>query len=647
MKQFFICCAITLSSFTVFSQTLFTYGSSETSKAEFLRAYNKNKPATADKAKSMREYLDLYTNFKLKVKAAQDLKLDTIAQIKYDVENFREQIAGNYMNDEKGLQALIEEANNRSLKDIHVLYFSVPVAAGAKPEDSLKAYNAAKELYASLLVKGNDYTEVVTAVSSKYFPSKYSDVGFITAFSVPYVFENIIYNTKVGEVSQPYRSSKAWHIFKVIEERQDVGKWKVAQLLFAFPPKVDDATKLQIKAKADSVYGLIKKGLIFADAAKTYSDDRLTYTSGGELPEFASGKYNADFEKNVFALAKDNDVCKPFETSFGYHIVKRLAHTPLPTDKNDAAYVYDLKQKVNQDARVTTVKEKFTKDITAKTGYKKLTAITDADLFKYADSIAKKQEAANAEDFPISKKAVIGFKDGSKIMGTDWLQFVKMYKMSGELQQTASNSKMYSAFAEQQVSNYYKKHLEEYNTDFKYQMQEFKEGNMLFEIMERNVWSKAGKDSAGLSKFYNSNKEKYKWAASADVLVFNCTDEKAATEVLKIIKTGKAWTSFAENSNNQVQADSGRYEITQVPVDPATTKPTENMYTNIIKNADGTATIVKYIKFYPAGMQRSFTEARGLVINDYQTILEQQWIDSLKARYPVKVKEGVWGEMLR
>ena len=77
MKYFFICCAITLSSLSVFSQTLFTYGNSETSKTEFLRAYNKNKPATTDKAKAMREYLDLYTNFKLKVKEAMLMKLDT------------------------------------------------------------------------------------------------------------------------------------------------------------------------------------------------------------------------------------------------------------------------------------------------------------------------------------------------------------------------------------------------------------------------------------------------------------------------------------------------------------------------------------------------------------------------------------------
>ncbi len=388
MKKFFIYCAISISILSdSFAQTLFTYGSSETSTAEFLRAYNKNKPAAVDKAKAMREYLDLYTNFKLKVKAAQDLKLDTLTQIKYDVENFKEQIAGNYMNDEVGLQLLVEEATNRSLKDIHVLYFSVPIATGAKPEDTLKAYKAVNELYASLSLKTNDYKELIANISSKYYPTKYSDIGFITAFSLPYVYENIIYNTKVGEVSKPYKNNNGYYIFKVLEERKEVGKWKVAQLLFAFPPNVDDDTKSKIKAKTDSVYTLIKKGLQFADAAKTYSDDRLTYTGGGELPEFGSGKYKIDFEKNVFTLVKNNEISKPFETVFGYHIVKLLNHSPASINKNDAALLYEVKQKVNQDARVVAVKEKFIKDITIKTGYKKLSIVSNEDLYRYADSI--------------------------------------------------------------------------------------------------------------------------------------------------------------------------------------------------------------------------------------------------------------------
>jgi peptidyl-prolyl cis-trans isomerase SurA len=645
MKKVFIVCAAALFANRLPAQTLFTYGKNETSKIDFLRAYNKNKPSTTDKEKALREYLDLYTNFKLKVKAAQELRLDTISQIKYDVQNFREQVLENYLSDEKGMQLLIDEAMTRASKDVYVLYFSVPVSSGAKPEDTLKAFNAVKDLCTNLK-KGNSYNEIVTDISTKFSQAKYADVGFITAFSIPYEFENIIYNTKVGGISEPYRTAKGWNIFKVVEDRPAIGKWKVAQILVAYPPNADNSTRLSVKAKADSVYGLLKNGLGFAEAAKLYSDDRMTYLSGGEMQEFGTGKFNAVFEANVIALKNDNDFGKPFETSFGYHIVKRLTHTPIPADKKDGTYQFETKQKVTQDSRINSEREKFAKEIMLKTGFKKQPSANDKLLFGIADSLLINPSTEKLNTFPISKKVIASFKDGTQIKGVDWLNYMVENRPNGE-QPKQPNNIMWDRFAKQMVVNYYKKHLEEYNADFKYQMQEFKEGNMLFEIMERNVWSKAGTDSTSLKKYYEAHKENYKWTASADVLIFNCATEKLATEALQASKAGKAWAAIAEASNSQIQADSGRYEVAQIPGYNQGARIFANTFSDITKNADGSASFVKYIKLYDANMQRSFAEARGLVINDYQNVLEQQWVGELKKKYPVKVNEVVFKEMLK
>ncbi len=644
MKKFFIVALAAFCGNTAFTQTLISYGNSTTTKDEFLRAYNKNKPPTTDKAKAMKEYVELYTNFKLKVKAAQELRLDTMAQIKYDVQNFRDQITDNYLNDEAGLENLIKEAAYRAKKDIQVLYFSVPLKESATPTDTLKAYNAINELYNRLKSGSTEYAQIITDISEKISIAKYSDIGFITAFTVPYEFENIIYNTKVGTISKPYKNAKGWFVFKTIEERPNTGKWKTAQLLFAYPPNADYSMKLAVKEKADSVYGLLQNGLSFSEAAKNYSDDRMTYLTGGEMPEFSTGKYNAQFEKNVFSLKQDNAISKPFETSFGYHIVKRLNNTLLPFNNEDAAYLFDIKQKVQQDERINTIKEKFIKDVIVKTGFKKQAGIKEEDFYKYADSITSQTTLVN--NFPIDKKTIFSFKDGINIKGNDWIDYLKN---NNSIEKTVSNKELWKSFINQQISNYYKQHLENYSNDFKYQMQEFKEGNMLFEIMERNVWSKAGLDSTGLLKYYNANKNKYKWQESADVLIFNCADEKKAIETMEALKNGKTWTAIAESSNGQIQADSGRYEIAQLPSDPSNTviKPQVGNFSPIIKNTDGTTSFVKFVKLYDANMQRDFNEARGLVINDYQNILEQQWVDILRKKYTVRVNESVLNNIMK
>ena len=643
MKKFYVMFAVTLGAYGATAQTLITYGTGTISKNEFWRAYNKNKQVVTDKGKSVNEYVDLYTNFKLKVKAAQDLRLDTLQQIQYDLDNFRNQIMENYLSDDKGMKRLQEEAFERSQKDVHVIHFSVPV----DEKDTAKAAVTAKALYEELKTGKTNYAEIVKTISEKNGAAKQSDIGFITAFTVPYEYENIIYNTQPGSVSQPYRTKSSWHIFKVIEEKPDAGKWKIAQILFTFPPDADDAIKSALKKKADSVYNLLQNGASFDAAAKTYSDDKLTFLTGGELPEFNAGKFSYAFESEVFKLKKDGEISKPFVTNFGYHIVKRISQVPVVTNKSDETNQFELKQKVMADARINIEREKFAKEILTKTGFKTTSAVKEADLMRYADTLMKDMSVERTTSAPFSNKTIATFSDNTPVKGSEWLKFVRDYKSNYEQYKGETNQQLWDKFQTYTAVEYYKKHLENYNEDFKFQMQEFKEGNMLFEVMERNVWNKAIADVPGLQKYYAANKEKYKWAESADVLVFNCTAEKVAADAIAALKAGKNWKAIMEGSNAAIQADSGRYEIGQIIGAEAVKNPAAGSFSNIIKNIDGSVAFVQYLKNYPAGMQRNFEEARGLVINDYQNVLEQQWLQTLKAKYPVKVNQKVLDELLK
>ncbi len=627
------------------AQTLFTYGSMPVTKEEFLRAYNKNKAPEADKEKALREYLDLYTRFKLKVKAAQGLRLDTLESLKADVANFRNQVQEGYMNDDREVTALVNEAFDRSQKDLHVLHFYVSIDEKMTKDDTTRARKAIEEVYEDLGKGETDYSEMLEEISGKHFPLKGNDLGFITVFTLPYKYENVVYGLKPGGISRPYRSNSGWHVFKVSEERKAAGKWKIAQVLLAAPPegagfKLEDLTR-----KADSLAGLLRKGADFAETARQYSDDKLTYLNGGEMPEFGTGKFDMPFELEVFKLAKDGDISNPIQTLFGFHIVKRLGRTPVPADRSDAGYLYELKQKVLQSERIEEARARFVKEIFRKVGYKRTAAVKDAELFRYADSMTQEKRAADAKKFPVSNKPI--FTTGkTTVKGSDWLHFVYDYKTS-ELYRNEPNAELLQKYSEAAVIEYYKKNLEQYNPDFKYQMQEFKEGNMLFEIMERKVWNLAANDAEGLKKLYNAQKSKYLWPESADVLIFNCSNLKQAEAAVAQLSKGWSWRQVTDSSNGTIQADSARYEQAQVPVAPETTIAAGKLSSPLVNNTDGTATFVKILKLYPAGQQRSFEEAKGLVINDHQAQLEEAWINELKKKNPVKVNETVFKEMLK
>lgn len=643
MKKFLVLAAFSLTAVTVRSQTVFTYGTEQVSKEEFLRAYNKNNTASINKSTALREYLDLYIKFKLKVKAAHDMRIDTLPNINSDLKNFRDQIEESYLNDEKEVNALIQEAFNRSQKDIHILHLFIPVEKSAGPADTLAIYKGAQEAYEAL-TKNASFDQVAQQLKNKAITASWEDAGFITVFSIPYEFENIVYQLRPGQVSKFYRFQNGYHLFKNIGEREAAGKIKAAQILIAEPPNADEAQKNTTLRIADSVYRMLRAGADFSETAKTFSSDKNTYMSGGVMPEFGTGKYDPAFENMAFALQKDNEITVPFHTAFGYHILKRLGRTPIPNDKNDAEYLSALKLQVQQDARISAAKEKFLAAVLKTLGYKENSTINKNALWRITDSFAMRNKKISIPDIN-GKTVLFSFNDG-KATVEDWLDFAKNYKNNPSLYREETYPELMQKYLSVTAFDNYRKKLDYYNIDFKYQLQEFKDGNMLFEVMERNVWSKASADSAGLVNFFNQNKARYNWKESADVILITCANERIATHTSEQLKAGKSWHQVVEENSSQVQADSGRYELSQIPVKPGSKLNAETLTEPLVNEADSTASFVRIIRLYPADQPRNFEEARGLVINDYQNFLEEKWVEQLKKKYPVKINESIFQSLV-
>ncbi|MDQ6757835.1 MAG: peptidylprolyl isomerase, partial [Bacteroidota bacterium] len=413
------------------------------------------------------------------------------------------------------------------------------------------------------------------------------------------------------------------------------------QILIAIPEGANEEEKNSAAKIADSVYHVLLAGSDFGEIAKNISNDKMTYMSGGIMPEFGVGKYTPAFENKVFALQKDGNITPPFQTEFGYHIVKRISHTNIPEDKNDAGYLYSLKQQVQQDVRIASAKEKFVNDVLQKLNYRKNNAVNENDLWKFTDSFT----TANKKIIlpKLNDKTILFSFGATPLKVSDWLTFIKEYKTNSYKGET--NKELLNKFISISALDNYRKRLHEFNPDFKYQLQEFKEGNMLFEIMERNVWNKASADSTGLKNYYAQHKTKYTWNESADAILVSCANEKIAEDAAEQFKKGKSWKQISEG-NSQIQTDSGRYELTQLPLKPNTTLSLGMITEPLINSTDGTASVVKILNLYPANQQRSFEEARGLVINDYQNFLEEKWLEQLKKKYPVKINDKVFKSLL-
>jgi peptidyl-prolyl cis-trans isomerase SurA len=619
-------------SFTVNSQVLFRYGSNVVTKDEFSRAYSKNNTGPSTES-TVREYLDLYIKFKLKVQAAKDQKLDTLASIKNDVAGFRAQMAEQYMQKLPYRREMIEQAAERSKKRLEVSHIFIEYGA-----DSSLA-KAAIDKAAGQLQQGADFAITARTVSTDpYVKATDGYIGYVSVFSLPYDLENVVYALKAGGFSKPVPGKNGWHIFKVTDIQSNTTLIKAAQILLAYAPDASQEERSLVKQKADSLYELLIKGADFGALASRNSNDKFTYQSEGVLPLFNYTDFDPAFAQTAFSLKKEGELSKPFLTSAGWHIIKLIGKEASQTDLKDVEILEQWTQKVNQSERIKVVTAKEKEAIKNASGYKVL-AYDQSSLWALTDSMLA------AKDYVVfyktNKKNNLFQLTNQMVTVTDWLKFIKDKKAEAGNNALNGYNELMDAFTESTVTQYYKDHLEKINPDFRYQMQEFFEGSMLFEVMERNIWSVATTDSAGLKNFYLPSAGQYTWKKSASAIIFNCADTATANIIYNKMKQDPTqWKMYSEASNGYSLADSSRFELNQLPIDEKSIEKGV-LSSSVINVNDGSASFCYITLIHPENEQRNFEEAKGLVINDYQLFLEEKWLKEQKKKYPIKIDENV------
>jgi peptidyl-prolyl cis-trans isomerase SurA len=634
----FILTLLLAASFSLNAQTLFTYADKNVSANEYMKAFNKVYPApVTDKAKKMREYLDLYINSKLKIHEAVSRGYDSMPGFVEEYTALRNQVIENYMNDTESLNGLINEAFDRSQKDIKVQHIFIPYNSGVN-SDSLVVKLKIQEAYMELQ-SGKSFDDVALKFSGDPSVSQNKgNLGYITVFSLPYQFENIIYKLSPGKFSAPYKSNSGYHIFKNLGERKAVGRIKVSQILLAVPPGSDEPTKIRTAAQADSIYARLQKGDDFGKLATAFSNDVVSSASNGLMPEFGLGTFDPAFEAAAFSLLKDGAISKPFFTNHGYHIVKRMSLTPPESVKNKKNLDV-IRSLVEKDGRANVAKNKLYNKILTQTGYKQFN-VDQAMLQMYLDSVLASRSPSLGN--PVNKSTALFSVGKSTKTANDLLTYsiTNRYKADGS--GLKPFNELNEEFKRNAVMEYYRAHLEEFNEEFNIQMKELKDGNLFFDIMMREVWSTAQSDTLGQRKFYDQNKSKYKWNYSADAVIFYCGDDATAKSFRDILVKDKSkWKEALENFSDKITSDSARFEVTKIPgAQKATAKA--GTITNIVKNKDDkSASFALIFKIYPLPAQKTFADARGDVVSDFQDAIDKKWIIELKKKYPVKVNEEV------
>jgi peptidyl-prolyl cis-trans isomerase SurA len=619
-----------------------TVGNKNVPLSEFKNVYFKNSAnQTGTDEKALKDYVELFINFKLKVKEAEELGLDTTTAFKTELLGYRKQLAQPYLTDNNVNEALVKEAYERSKLEINASHILISLAENALPKDTLIAYNKALKLRERIL-KGDNFGEVARRNSDD--PSakdNEGNLGYFTVLQMVYPFETAAYNTEVGKISMPVRTKFGYHLVKVHNKREARGQILVAHLMVE-NAKVDPTAEdsVSMKNKIDELYKKAKSGEDFAELARQFSDDRGSARKGGELPWFGTGRMVPEFENASFVLASNGDISEPFQTRFGWHVVKRI-------DKKDLApfdeIKNELKNKISKDSRSQLGRSALVEAVKKENNFKEnlkardeFIPLIDSKYFlgEWSASVAK---SLNKTLFTIGSK-VFTQKDFA-----DYLESNQSKRAEIPAQGLVNN--LYSSFVENSVVEFEESKLEQKYPEFKALMQEYRDGILLFELTDKMVWSKAVNDTVGLEEFYEKNKNSFMWDQRLHATVYSALDEKSAKQARKLatIAKKKGYTPedivkiLNKDSQLNLKQETGKFQ------------KGENNNIDAIQWKEGFSADIKddkrvvfihvYEKLNP--QPKSLKEARGAITSEYQAFLEKQWLDELKAKYPVTVNTAL------
>ncbi|MES2478809.1 MAG: peptidylprolyl isomerase [Bacteroidota bacterium] len=628
-----------------FAQTLFTYGNNVVTESEFLKVYKKNNAAQKVdySEKALREYVDLYSLFRMKVAEANKEQLDTTASVAGEIDNYRRQLAKGFLTDEEMVGRLVQEAYDRSKQEIRVAHILILT----KPNSDTVAIKKTIDSIYNLVSKGKgDFAALAKTFSEdKGSNNNGGDIGYFTALQTVYAFENAAYNTPVGKVSEPFRTNFGYHILKVIDKRPARGQLRVAQILVGTPKSLGEAGIEAAKLKLDTVQKELKNGASFEDLVIKYSDDKFSKDNKGELPVFGVGRMTLAFDEAAFGLKNVGDISKPVQTDYGFHIIKLLEKTgtkPFESVKKE------YKTKVDNDSRAQQARDLYFQKVRQNNGFKENPKAWEsfaAQISKIPDT-GKDAGQYNNKTFSEGGSNVMFSLAGKNYTQDDFVSFANSTTRGRIAQSTKETifKELYSMYQSKVVNDFQEHKLVDENPEFKSLMQEYKDGIMLFELMDKNVWGKASKDTVGLKAFYETQKDKYQWEPGFKGSVYSFKDEASMKEGMKLLnKKGISNEEIVKTLNSETNRDAvsiqiGRYEFNKF-TDVPQNKIFAGKTSEAIKKSDKTYVVVKADEVYTQKENKAFTDARGYIISAYQDKLEKDWNNELRSKYPVVINE--------
>lgn len=617
-------------------EPLMVIGGRPVSVEEFNYIYKKNNINNSANysRQSLEEYLQLFINYKLKVRQAEDMGMDTLNDLVSEYKGYEQQLYESYIT-KTIIDPLVKQEYERSKFDVGVSHIYIS-------KNTPEADKKIREIYAQLK-KGIAFEKLAEEFSEdQNSAAQGGKIGYFTALQIGYPqLEDAVYNTPVGQYSAPVETAIGYHIIKVFDKRPARGRIKVAIIKRNLTE--DPEQQAKTAALVDSLYKLAISGADFGDLATRFSEDQLTNLRAGEMDWFGINQYTQIFEDAAFALKKDGEISQPVKTSSAYYIIKRLmkvSEQPF----SDAEPV--LKTKVLKSRMYNEAINKLIAETKSKYGYRdypEALAAFKSRMDTYVNKYPfKYSEVENPDTLLVIDGKIMNANDFGRVMNT------VANKVIGKSGQERTDA-IFEETLKQVVLEAHKNNLPKENAEYRALLDEYRNGVLIFELTRDKVWNKAVMDSVGLKAFFESNRDKYLWKDRLLVRKYIVKDE-AEFQKLKVLIKDNPELSVSDYGKMLEQNELQVSDVQEITLEKGVSEEAaqlswEKGAVQLI-NKNNQLAAYHVLDVLPAG-RKEYSECKGYVIADFQEFLEKKWMADLRSQYPVEVNKAVFEKLVK
>lgn len=606
-------------------------------RADFEEQYGRALTTSADSIEDRSEFLDRYVNYRLKVLEARRAGYAQRPDVEQEIQSYRSQLARPYLVGQEVTDPLVRQLYERRKEAIKASHILITVGQDAPAEDTVRAFNQISALRDSAL-SGVDfgrlaqqYSQDPSAQRPSGEPGARGNLGYFGGGRMVQPFEDFAYNTPVGGISPVFRTQFGYHILKVDDRRPLPPARELAHIMIQprGPSPVDSA---DARRRVDLAMERLDAGESFASVAADLSDDRNSAPNGGNIGVLGFDQgLPAAMRDSAFALPAPGSYSGPARTRFGSHIVTYLREEPLGS--LDEEYE-TLKQQVSNLPRAQEAQTAFSRSLRAELGDSIHTALIDDWVARMpGDSLYRTLIQGEFEpDEAHTVLATLGDSTWTVAEFSSWYRSSRVPASSGDVKQNVLAT--LNTFLDEQALDYEVARLEDRNAEFRRTMREFRDGILLFRLMEDSVWSAASSDSVGLRRLYDSTPGEWFYPERVEVISMSAPSDSILFSVRDRIRAGEPAAAVFEDTRSRIRVDTTHIASKSGSTFDHVLDLERGGFTDP-SQSNGRFLMLRHNGTKPA-RRKSFEEARTELINAHQTQLEERLMERLRLRYGVQ-----------